>query len=272
MANISEFWQQIRQDAEYLVREGGKILSVMQSSFSITQKKDAVDLVTTADLASEKFIVDYIKDKYPDHSIYSEEVGNIDKKSDYRWIIDPLDGTKEYSKGFNIYNCLVAVEYKGQIIAAAIQRNGVNELYSAAFGFGSTLLNQKIHVSECNELSLAFIGIHLPTNKSTKKEMDREMELVQKLILRSYRIRPNWDDANSCVWVARGVTDAYLIGPNLPGGWHDVAPAILIAQEAGAKVTNWLGQPIVNHDLSQGIIVSNSRLHDDLLRLVNELH
>jgi myo-inositol-1(or 4)-monophosphatase len=266
-----EYWRQIRLDAEYLVSEAGRILAGMQSSFTVSKLKDAVDLVTSADLAAEKFIIDFIKDKYPDHAIFSEEIGSILKPSDYQWIIDPLDGTKEYSKGLSLYNCLIAVEYKGSAIVGAMQRNGVNELYSAQQGVGSTLSEKSIHVSKCQDLCKSFIGFHIPPKAKPNNEKELEMRLLKNVIDHVYRIRPNWDDANSSVWVARGITDGYIVGPNTPGGWHDVAGALLIVAEAGGKVTDWQGNPICNHDLSHGLVMSNGLVHSDLLSLINDL-
>jgi myo-inositol-1(or 4)-monophosphatase len=231
--------------------------------------KDQVDLATSADLTSEKFIVDFIRSKYPDHSIHSEEAGDIHPGNDYVWIVDPLDGTKEFSRGLSVYNCLVAVEFKGKPVAGAMQRNGVDELYTAMRGCGATLNGLPIHVTDCRDINRASIGIHLPYKGIPERDMSREMNILNSLIRRAYRIRPGWDDANSGVWVARGITDAYIVGPNLPGGWHDVVTALHIVEEAGGKVTDWQGHPIGNHDMSRGIVFSNSVIHQDLLDIIS---
>jgi myo-inositol-1(or 4)-monophosphatase len=260
--------REIRSDAQYLVREGGKILAENQKNFTVVKMKDSVDLATSADIASEKFIIDFIKKKYPDHGIYSEEAGVYNSKSEFVWVIDPLDGTKEYSRGLTEYNCLIAVEYREELVIGAMQRNGVNELYSAAAGLGTTLNDNIIQVSSQPELSKAFIGFHVPTSNQPERKISREMEVLNSLVHRTYRVRPGWDDAKCAAWVARGVLDAHIITANV-NRWYDIAASIVMVKEAGGDVTDWNGNPIRDRNLTQGMILSNRHIHGALLALIN---
>lgn len=265
-----DLYKQIRNDTEYLASEAGKILADTQDKFKVVKMKDAVDLATSADLASEKFIIDFIKNKYPDHSIYSEEAGIINPNHDFLWIIDPLDGTKEYVKGLEEYNCLIGVEYKNELVVGSVRRNGVNELYSGAQGLGSYLNHKQIHVSNQSDLANSFIGFHMPTRSQTEAQINTELRLLHNLINKTYRIRPAWDDAKSIVWVARGILDGHIIGKLK--GWFDVAAALAILKEAGGTVTDWRGNDIKNQDISHGLVVSNSVIHKNLLNEVNNIN
>lgn len=110
----------IAKDAGSFTRKAGKLLAQHQSKAKIRGYKDIADIVTTADLASEKLLVSLIRAKYPGHSIDSEEMGVESKHSPYTWIIDPLDGTKEYARGITVYNCLIAVTKNDALVAGAM--------------------------------------------------------------------------------------------------------------------------------------------------------
>lgn len=260
---------QIRNDSEYLVREASKILAKYQKEFSVVQMKDTVDLATTADIASEKFITDFIRNKYPEHEIYSEEAGQMGKTGDFLWIIDPLDGTKEFVRGLGEYNCLIAIEYKDQLSVCAMYRNGVNELYSAMSHYGASGNNQTIRVSGQTDLSHAFIGFHVPNFSRAENEIDLELKVLGKFVRTCYRVRPGWDDAHYSAWVARGVLDAHVVSANV-NKWYDIASGILLVEEAGGKVTDWEGNPIKNHNLDHGIVLSNGIIHETLIELINK--
>jgi myo-inositol-1(or 4)-monophosphatase len=268
MTNTIDVLNQIRNDCEYLVREAGKILAADQATFQIAKMKDAVDLATSADLASEKFIMDFIKNKYPDHGIFSEEAGISGADKEFQWIIDPLDGTKEYSRGLREYNCLVAVEQNKILSVGAMFRNGVMELYSCQKGCGATLQEKTIHVSNQNDFSKSFVGFHVPTRNHPEEKIVREMGVLNKLVRTVYRVRPGWDDAKCCGWVARGVLDAHIISGNV-NKWYDIASGILLVEEAGGIVTDWYGDPIVDRNLSRGVILSNKGIYPDILKLID---
>ncbi len=259
---------ELQKDCEYIVVEAGKLLFASQDKFQTIEMKDEVDLATTADIEVEKLVINFIRSKYPSHAIFSEEAGNIKTESDYLWIIDPLDGTKDFVRGAREYNCLVAVEKKGALTAGAVQRNGINELYAASRGNGAYENGKRIKVSENTRLAVSSIGFHLPIRTSPKKCIDTCMKITKDLILKSYRIRPGWDDAKLLAYVANGVLDGNVMPSCLKNEWFDLAPALLLVEEAGGKITDWRGSPLQNHDISNGIVASNGKLHDQLLALL----
>jgi len=258
------FYLRLQQDAEKFVVQAGKILAEYQKKVATVIQKDIADIATNADFASEQLLIKLIQHKYPNHSIYSEEVGELQHKSQFRWIIDPLDGTKEYAKGWTEYNCLVAVEHNHVLVAGVALRAGINELYVSSLGSGAYLNQVKIHVSKTSELKLGMIGFRIPANNNSTLLKRRSLQLLNHLNEASYRIRPGWDDARQCMLVARGIIDAHLVLNNAVR-WYDVAPTVLLISEAGGKVTDWNGKPIQSGDLSQGLLVSNGVLHEQLL-------
>ena|SRR3989344_2272371 len=268
MDNI--FYKQLRHDAEKFVIQAVQLLNQYQKKVKTVKQKDIADIATNADLASEQLIIKLIRQKYPDHAIYSEEAGESVDKSEFRWIIDPLDGTKEYTKGLVEYNCLVAVEHNKRLVAGAAFRNGTNELYTSTLGYGAFLNGQQIHVSKTSDVNKSFIGFHIPASDNSVAMINQSFRLLQTLNKACYRVRPGWDDTYLMSMVARGIIDAHLVLNNKIK-WCDVAPAVLLVLEAGGSVTDWNGNPIQSGDLSHGLLVSNSVLPAYLLSQIKQV-
>ena len=253
----SVLYKQFEQDALQWAEEAGKILIDQEHSFTVQKNKDDVDVCTSADVEVENLLTNKIMKKYPNHGILREEQVPINEESEFQWIIDPLDGTKEYVRGMGEYNVLLAVEENRNVVAGVIRRFGHPVIYSCSKGNGSYMNNTKIHVTDVSLLEKAFVASNLPAKNNTSVETIRsDMQLFAKLIQQLYRLRPGSDDAKMATLVSQGVYDAYLSFPKRQK-WWDIAPALLLVEEAGGKVTNWEGNPIMNHDLSKGIVDSN---------------
>lgn len=266
------YYKQLQKDAEYIAECASHLLNRYQKNATIVVQKDIGDFAMTADIASEELIRTYIQKKYPDHSIAGEEGGLTDKHSEYLWIIDPLDGTKEYARGIPEYNCLIAVEHNGRLVVGVIRRNGFNETYTSITGVGAWGNKKPIHVSEQSDLSRAYVGYHLPvpTSTASRSDVERHFDILKKLTFSCCRVRPSWDDAKSMAWVAQGILDAHIIPAELKNEWHDVASGILLVQEAGGQVTHLDGSPLNAYERGRGFIVSNRRIHDQLLELIRK--
>ncbi len=267
MTNISTYLQ-FQKDCEEIVQTAAKLLQTYEQNFTIVEKKDDVDVATSADIASEKLIITSIQQKYPTHSILSEEQGLTDKKSDYLWIIDPLDGTKEFAKGLKTYNVLLALEFQQKLIASAMFTNGPKELYSCSGGNGAYLDGNQIHVSQTSDLKKSLVGFHLPISTAPDISIERSLKILRGLVYATYRVRPTWYEANFFGWVARGAIDAHIVPPDTHNDWDDDAAGLILVEEAGGKVTDYNGAEIKNHDLSNGIVASNEVLHEQLLQIV----
>lgn len=255
--------------AEEVAQRAGKLLLEYSSKIKILEWKDRQDVATNADLESEKLIIEAIEKEYPDHNIDSEERGRIDKKSSYTWIIDPLDGTKEYVRGIPIYNVSLTLLYNGESVLAVVYGPIVNQLFSAIENNGAFLNRKAIKVSSQTELVNSFIYCYLPRFKGEdENEFDRVWQKFARLSKRIYRLRGISDLNLSCSWVAMGVYEAFINLFN-PPALRDIAPGLFIARQAGAQVSDLNGKP-VTQDFKNGLVVSNGRIHKSLLEVLNE--
>ena len=208
-----------------LTRVAGLLLLKKQNKAKIVKFKDNKDIATSADMTSEKFIIESILKKFPSHGIISEESGEINNGSDFNWIIDPLDGTKEYIRRIPLWNVSIALEHKGKLIVSAINRPFEKRIYSAANGLGSFLNGMKIKVSAINKLKDSFVYCYLPSFHRQKENYDKAFESISKIGKVTYRLRSLADENTACCWLAQGGIEAYLNISN-PPKWHDIAPGI----------------------------------------------
>lgn len=257
-------YKKFRNDCEHWVKKGMAILREEQLHQKVVRMKDTVDLATSADIAAEKFYIEAIQSKYPDHAIYSEEAGEVTEMRDYVWVIDPLDGTKDYARFSREYNTLLAVEHLGGLVACGMYRNGINSLFSSHKSGGTTRDGESVSVSGVTDLTKSFVGFHVPTRFNPEEFIVRGMNVLNTMVRACYRVRPGWDDSNYASKVAEGLIDAHIVSANV-NHWYDVAPGILMVTEAGGMVTDWDGNTIENRNLSHGIVFSNGKIHDALL-------
>lgn len=252
--------------AEKLAKEAGTILVKYREKAKIEKRKsDLLDIATDADLASEKFLTTQIHKKFPGHNILAEERGDELRRSDFCWVIDPLDGTKEFVRGIPHYNVSIALEYKGEVVVGIVFRPPTNEFFSTAKGKGAFSNGQQIFVSKESDLKNSFIWTHFPKYKSSDKELKLTWSFLKQIVHECYRLREFAEDVTTLCWLARGALEGWVLTCSSPQ-WWDVAPGILMVEEAGGKVTNMKGEKIKNRDLSKGIVASNGKIHEELLK------
>ncbi len=218
---------------EHIAKVSGEILLDYQNKFKIINQKDIQDIATSADIASEEFIIKSILEKYPDHGILSEEKGEINRDSKYRWIIDPLDGTKEYVRGIPQWNCSICLQYKNETIVACVYRPYENVMYSAAKDLGSFKNGERIHVSDIKDLENSFVYCYIPSFKRNQDKYDWAFNKLNLIGKNAYRLRAYADENTALCWLAQGGCEAYVNLSNPPKE-HDIIPGLLIAKEAGA--------------------------------------
>lgn len=240
-----------------IIKNAGQIILENQGKVKIVKFKDRKDIATSADLASEKYIIESILKKYPDHGIISEEKGEINKGSEYRWIIDPLDGTKEYIRGIPLWNVSLALEFKNDLVISAVYRPYENKLYSAAKGMGSYLNSKIIKVSEIKDIKDSFVYCYLPSFHRQEENYESAFKKLTDIGKNVYRLRSLSDENTALCWLAHGGIEAYLNLSN-PPKLHDIAPGILIAQEAGAYITSESGKKI-NLEYIENVIATNNK-------------
>jgi myo-inositol-1(or 4)-monophosphatase len=240
-----------------LAREAGALLMSFFGKVSIEYKGD-VDLVTKADRASEKMIVERIRKQWPDHDLIGEEGSRRETGSDYRWYIDPLDGTTNFAHGYPVFCVSLALEYKGERIAGVIFDPTRDEIFAAEKGSGAQLNGQPARVSATPRLKESLVATGFPSHKRHKNP---NINFYHQITLRSHGVRRAGSAALDLCYLACGRFDAYWEF-NL-NSW-DTAAGVLIVEEAGGKVTNFTGGPF-NID-SREVLASNTLLHGELLR------
>ncbi|MFH0943432.1 MAG: inositol monophosphatase [Candidatus Beckwithbacteria bacterium] len=255
--------------AETAAVSAGDWLKKHQSSVKIVKRKGCIDIQTDADLKAESLIINKISKVFPSHNILSEEAGLTDHQSEYTWIIDPLDGTVEYQKGHSDYLVLIALENSHEILAGSVYSPSLKNLYSASKLTASTKNHHPIKVSQTKTLSQSVITIKLPNLNSSPSDKVLALSALRILLDKFYRVRSSTLDALNICLVAEGVIEAFCLTGDFGPKWWDLAPSLIIAKQAGAKISDCFGKPIKNHNLSHGIVVTNGLIHDQLLNILN---
>ena len=218
-------------DAIAWTREAGEVqLKYFRSShLNIRAKFNDSDIVTEADKASEQVIINNINRTYPQHAILSEEMGGNAIESDYRWIIDPLDGTTNFSNGLPLFSVSIAVEYRGEVIVGVVYAPYLDEMFHAVKGGGAWLNGKPIAPSGKESLSHSVVTTGFPVDKDITT--DNNLDNVSRVLPRVRGMRRLGSAAIDLCYVAAGFLDGYW-EMNLHT-W-DVAAGQLVVQEAGA--------------------------------------
>ena len=221
----------ILADAQAWAREAGDVqLRYFRSAqLEIQAKINDSDIVTAADKASEKVIIDHIREKYPSHAILSEEMGDNAVASDYRWVIDPLDGTTNFSNGLPLFSVSIAVEYRGEVIVGVVYAPYLNEMFHAVKEGGAWLNGKPIAPSGKESLSHSVVTTGFPVDKDTTN--DNNLDNVSRVLPCVRGMRRLGSAAIDLCYVAAGFLDGYW-EMNLHE-W-DLAAGLLIVEEAGA--------------------------------------
>lgn len=254
--------------ASQIALEAGSLLRDFYHRGVATEYKGDVDLVTEADRASEKLIVERLHAAFPEHGIYGEEGTRSHLESEYRWHIDPLDGTTNFAHGFPVFCVSMGLERRtgslpageeGEMIAAVIYDPLRNELFTAEKGNGATLNGAPIHVSTTPVLAEALIATGFP---SRKRHENPNIHFYQEFTLRSHGVRRAGSAALDLAYTACGRFDAYWEF-NL-NAWDTAAGALLVT-EAGGTMTRYDGSAFRLD--SKEILATNGLLRDEMLAL-----
>lgn len=241
----------------------GQVLKqYFNGSFIVSNKEGINNLVTEVDHKSEEVIFSIIRQEFPDHHILSEESGDLIQDSNYKWIIDPIDGTVNYANGIPICCVSIGVEKDGKMILGAVYNPFINEMFVAEKGQGATLNNQTIKVSEQSSLIKSCLVTGFPY---TYLDMvNGPLQVFEKFIRKGIPVRRLGSAAIDLCWVAAGRFDGFY--EHKLSAW-DSAAGFLIVEEAGGKVTQLNGD--YYNPYQPGIIASNGKIHDALMNVVN---
>lgn len=214
-------------------KEVGKIhLSYFRgNNIGIETKSNIYDVVTRVDKESEAFLLEQIGRQFPGHAILGEESGAHAGTGDFLWVIDPLDGTNNFSQGLPIYTVSIGLQYKGETIVGVVYAPYFNELYTAAKGKGAFLNGKQIYVSTKTELAPSVLGTGFPYDKDVNSD-NNASNLVS--ILPNLRgIRRMGSAAYDLACVAAGFLDGYW---ELSLQVWDMCAGALIVEEAGGVI------------------------------------
>ena len=245
-------------------REAGQILlEKFGRKINISLKGD-INLVTEADLASEKLIIERIRSYYPKHSILAEESGEssaiVDGDKRWKWIVDPLDGTTNYAHGYPCFAVTLALEHDGEIVVGVTFDPTRNEMFSAERGGGAHLNNRQIRVSATEKLADALVVTGFPYNFKGKEDFAKHLT---DFLMRSRGVRRDGSAAIDMAYVACGRFDGFWEEGLNP--W-DVAAGKLLIEEAGGRLSYYDGAPFSIY--SPPICGSNSLIHNEMLEVL----
>lgn len=238
---------------------GGEILrGLFGGDFRISYK-GALNLVTEADLASEREIVVILTRRFPDASILAEEAGESSGASGLRFIVDPLDGTTNFAHGYPIFAVSIGCEVDGQLAAGVVYDPTRDELFTAERGKGAFLNGKRLSVSSTESLDKSLLVTGFPYD--LKDDLEGSLRLFRRFMGSCRAIRRDGSAALDLCYVAAGRTDGFWeekLGP-----WDTAAGAVIV-EEAGGRVTDFRGSEFRP---SHGqVVASNGRIHEEMLR------
>lgn len=244
------------------LESGQLIKDFSKRSFSIQSKDTVNNLVTEADHASEQLIISIIRESFPDHYILTEESGALPKDSQYKWIIDPIDGTVNFANGIPLCCVSIAIEQNNEMLMGAVYNPFINEFFFAEKGKGAFLNDQPISVSQKSKLEQSCLVTGFPYQYPENGGL---LETFGSLIRSGVPVRRLGSAAIDLCWVACGRFDGYYEFSLNP--W-DSAAGFLIVQEAGGTVTDFAGDAYSPYQ--EKIMATNGKIHGQLLQWVQQ--
>jgi len=246
-------------------RDAGRVLAERFGRKIEISNKSEIDLVTESDLASERLIIDRIKTYYPRHAILAEESGAsepVDRESpsDWRWIIDPLDGTTNYAHGYPCFCVSIGLECKGRMELGVVYDPMRDEMFTAERGQGAALNGRRIRVSPTPTLASALLCTGFPYDVRERSEFARHFA---NFIMAAQGVRRDGAAALDLAYVAAGRFDGFWEEGLKP--W-DVAAGSLIIEEAGGRVSNYVDGPM--NIFTPPILASNGLIHEAMMRVL----
>ena len=258
--------------AEGIARQAGALLRGFYEKGVAAEYKGDVDLVTEADRTSEKLIGEKLKAAFPEHGIYGEEGTRDRLDGEYRWYVDPLDGTTNFAHGFPAFCVLLGLERRapglaadqdGEMVAAVTYDPLRDEMFSAEKGKGAWLNGRKIHVSKTKTLQEALTATGFPSHK---RHASPNIHFYQQITLRSHGVRR----AGSA-----GLDLAYVACGRLDGFWEfnlnpwDTSAGVLLVEEAGGTITHFDGGKFTLD--SREVLATNGLILPELKHIFNEM-
>ncbi|MDP8257927.1 MAG: inositol monophosphatase family protein [Candidatus Aadella gelida] len=240
---------------EYVVSRVGNIRE-------IKHKGGINNIVTDADKASEKMIIDLITKEFPEHSILAEESGMSENKSGIKWIIDPIDGTTNFAHGFPVFCVSIGVAIDGEVAVGAVYDPTRKELFVGEKGKGATINGNPIRVSGCEKVNESLISTGFAYDKKKKEENFKNFKTMMN---NAQAVRRPGSAAIDLCYVACGRFDGFWEMYLSP--W-DTAAGQLMVKETGGKVTGFGGDKFDIYD--EQLLATNGLIHDEMIALLGQ--
>lgn len=258
------------QSAELAAREAGKyIVSNLGKVKQVSFKSQQSNLVTEVDKKSEEIIIETLQKDFPDFDILAEESGaSSTKNSEFMWVIDPLDGTTNFTHGLPIFSVSIGLIKGNEVIAGVVYDPTRDQLFSAEKGKGAFLNGKRISVSKTKDIKKSLLVTGFPYNVEENPDFCFERFVI--MTQNSRAVRRLGSAALDFAYVAAGIFDGFWEVKLNP--W-DIAAGLLLVNEAGGKVTNFKGED--SDIFNPQILASNGQIHNkmiELLELAEQIH
>jgi len=250
----------LRDHAVRIARDAGMVLLEGYGRAHAPEHKGRIDLVTAYDRRSEQAVLGEIARLHPDHAVLAEESGAAGA-SRVRWIVDPLDGTTNFTHNYPFFSVSIGVEVDGRLAAGVVFDPVRDELFAAAAGHGATLNQSPIHVSPVTRVEDALLVTGFPYD--VRENPDRYLRPFRAFLLRAQGVRRDGSAALNLCYTAMGRFDGFWERGLAP--W-DAAAGVLIVTEAGGRVTRFDGRPA---DLAgREFLATNGALHPEMMQVL----
>jgi myo-inositol-1(or 4)-monophosphatase len=245
-----------------IAREAGALLMEYFGKVSY-ELKGEFDLVTEADRASERLVIQRLRAHFPTHSIVAEEGGGSEQDSEYRWYVDPVDGTTNFAHGFPVFNVTLALEKAGELVAGVVFDPTRQEVFAAERGGGAFLNGKRIRVSTVNRLEDSLVATGFP---SRKRHQNVNVYFYYELAMLTHGVRRAGSAAIDLAYVACGRLDAFW-----EFGLHswDMAAGILLIEEAGGVCSDMRGGKMRLDN--PHLLTDNGSIHGEMVGLFGEV-
>ena len=246
-----------------IAREAGAVLATYFERRVAFELKGDFDLVTEADRASERLVVERLRSHFPSHSIVAEEGGGHKGNSGYCWYVDPLDGTTNFAHGFPVYNVTLGLAHDGEMLVGVVFDPTRQEMFSAERGAGSYLNNRRMRVSLAKRLEDSLVATGFP---SRKRHLNVNIHFYHQMAMATHGVRRAGSAAIDLAYVASGRLEAFWeFGLN---PW-DMAAGTLLVSEAGGRCSDMTGAA---HSLTgPHLLTDNGAIHQETLELFAEV-
>ena len=259
---METIYRDAREVAEHAARVAGELL-LAASGRVVAREKAPGDLVTDADLASQDAITKIIAETFPDHTYLAEEAGvTPDPSAEFRWIIDPLDGTINFAHGVPFWCVSIALEHAGELVVGVVFQPILETMFAASKGEGAFRNGEPMRVSRADSLRNSLIVCGMPT--AFAADAPRQLRLMDRFSTATHSVRRTGNSAWNLAMTAAGGFDVCYATTIFP--W-DAAAGVVLVREAGGCVTNLSGEA---HDLYRNeILATNGLVHAEALTRMN---